>query len=85
MVEKYGQEMVDPMNTLVMLLPGTAITYYGEEIGMTNGKIRWDQTMDPYGLFNGQKEFYLYSRDPSRTPFQWDDSQNAGEFALVTQ
>lgn len=30
---RYGPELVDAINMLVMLLPGTAITYNGEEIG----------------------------------------------------
>jgi glycosidase len=28
--------MVDAMNMIYMLLPGTPITYYGEEIGMVD-------------------------------------------------
>eukprot|EP00096_Caligus_rogercresseyi_P009388 TRINITY_DN3180_c0_g1_i1.p1 TRINITY_DN3180_c0_g1~~TRINITY_DN3180_c0_g1_i1.p1 ORF type:complete len:642 (+),score=181.57 TRINITY_DN3180_c0_g1_i1:259-2184(+) len=31
---RFGPELVDGMNMLVMLLPGTPITYYGEELGM---------------------------------------------------
>ena len=78
---RFGSEMVDPMNTLVMLLPGTAITYNGEEIGMCDFPIRWDQTVDPLGLSRGEEEYELVSRDPARTPFQWNDDKNAGNYS----
>ncbi|XP_040573552.1 maltase A3 [Lepeophtheirus salmonis] len=31
---RFGPELIDGINMLVMLLPGTPITYYGEELGM---------------------------------------------------
>lgn len=75
---RFGQDMVDPINTLVMMLPGTAITYNGEEIGMADGLVRWDQTVDPWGKAGGAAKYEANSRDPFRTPFHWDDTQNAG-------
>lgn len=63
---------------LNLLLPGTAITYNGEEIGMSDGKVRWDQTLDPGALNAGYQHFREFTRDPARTPFQWDSSPNAG-------
>lgn len=68
------------MNTLVMLLPGTAVTYNGEEIGLTDGLIRWDQTVDPWGKQAGIENYEMKSRDFSRTPFHWNNKQNAGEY-----
>jgi alpha-glucosidase len=76
---RFGQDMVDPINTLVMLLPGTAITYNGEEIGMADGTVRWDQTVDPWGKSGGMAKYEMTSRDPFRTPFQWNDLHNAGK------
>ncbi|XP_029050914.2 maltase 1-like [Osmia bicornis bicornis] len=52
----------DQMIMLEMILPGVAVTYNGEEIGMVD--------------YTGLEIFD--SRDSSRTPFQWDDSKNAG-------
>ncbi|XP_065203794.1 maltase 2-like [Planococcus citri] len=75
---RFCQELVDGMNMINLLLPGTAITYNGEEIGMSDGKVRWDQTLDPQALNAGLKHFRQYTRDPERTPFQWDSSPNAG-------
>lgn len=68
-----------------MLLPGTAITYNGEEIGMTDGVISWNQTVDPLGRMSGPKKYQETSRDPFRTPFQWNSNENAGEYAVNPQ
>ncbi|KAK7794169.1 hypothetical protein R5R35_005369 [Gryllus longicercus] len=75
---RYGRELVDGLNMLVLLLPGVAVTYNGEEIGMEDAFISWSQSVDPMGLNAGPDRYQLFSRDPERTPFQWDDSKNAG-------
>jgi alpha-glucosidase len=60
---------------LMLTLKGTPFLYYGEEIGMADGKIRRSQMHDPVGI----KYWPLNSgRDPERTPMQWDSSVNAG-------
>ena len=33
---RLGTDIVDALNMVSLLLPGTAITYYGEEIGETD-------------------------------------------------
>ncbi|GAB0089227.1 hypothetical protein DMENIID0001_037400 [Sergentomyia squamirostris] len=59
---RLGPERVDLMNTVVLTLPGTSITYYGEEIGMRDFR-----------------DFQFWdSRDPNRTPMQWDDTVFSG-------
>ncbi|XP_025200461.1 maltase 2-like [Melanaphis sacchari] len=75
---RFGSEMVDAMNMLNMLLPGAAFTYMGEEIGMLDTAVRWDQTVDPRGLNAGLDGFRILSRDPARSPYQWNASVNAG-------
>lgn len=41
-------------------------------------EISWEETVDPQAC-NGPREGYEYrSRDPQRTPMQWDDSEYAG-------
>lgn len=72
--------MIDGMNAVNLLLPGTSITYYGEEIGMVdNYDITYEEGVDPQGCNYPKESFKEMSRDFERTPFQWDDSVNAGE------
>ncbi|ODM87950.1 Maltase 1 [Orchesella cincta] len=69
---------VDPFNMLILLLPGSAVTYYGEEIGMTNTNLTWEETVDPPGCQAGPERYQLFSRDPERTPMQWNYDKNSG-------
>lgn len=66
------------MNMLVMILPGASVTYQGEEIGMTDGDISWEDTVDPWGCNSNPDIYEQYTRDPERTPFQWTSGSNAG-------
>ena len=59
---------------LLLTLRGTPFLYYGEEIGMRCVWIPEDRLRDPLA-------FTLHpslTRDPERTPMQWDDSRHAG-------
>ncbi|XP_039295760.1 maltase 2 [Nilaparvata lugens] len=71
---RMGEEMVDMMAMFTMLLPGTVITYQGEEVGQTNTLVRPDQFVDPNNNGPGSE----INRDPQRGPFLWDSSDNAG-------
>jgi alpha-glucosidase len=59
----------------LLTMPGTPFLYYGEEIGLRNGKLRYRDLRDPY-----TKRFWPFrpGRDPARTPMQWDGSGHAG-------
>ncbi|KAF0767588.1 maltase 2-like [Aphis craccivora] len=70
--------LLDGMHMLQMLLPGTAITYYADELGVQDTYVRWNQTLDPAGRNVGVLRYTKFSRDPARSPFPWDDSENAG-------
>ncbi|KAL4710522.1 hypothetical protein ACJJTC_008924 [Scirpophaga incertulas] len=79
LASRVGAERVDAMNLLALLLPGIAVTYQGEEIGMTDGFVSWEDTKDPQAVNTGDPVSYLRkSRDPERTPYHWDGSRNAG-------
>lgn len=79
MPSRFRPNMVDGLNALNMLLPGVAVTYQGEEIGMTDGFVSWNDTVDVAACNQGTPENYLdYSRDPARTPYHWDSTPNAG-------
>lgn len=60
---------------LLLTLRGTPTVYYGEEIGMTDVPIPQDEVQDPQGLNMPDKNL---SRDPARTPMQWEGSEYAG-------
>ncbi|PSN31182.1 Maltase 1 [Blattella germanica] len=75
---RYGPELTDGLNMLAQFLPGAGVTYNGEEIGMIDTFITYEETVDPWGVNAGPERYDLFSRDPERTPFQWDDSTNAG-------
>lgn len=57
------------------MLPGIDVTYYGSEIGMADLYIRPDQIRDPNNAGGSHTDI---TRDPQRTPMQWDDTVNAG-------
>lgn len=58
---------------LLLTLRGTPTLYYGDELGMVNVDIPPDKLQDPQGI-----NIPGTSRDPGRTPMQWDASPNAG-------
>jgi len=60
---------------LLLTLRGTPTLYYGDEIGMRDVPIPEDEIQDPQGLNMPGKNL---SRDPERTPMQWDNSEQAG-------
>jgi alpha-glucosidase len=76
---RFPPALVDGMNIIGQLLPGISVTYNGDEIGMENTIINWDQVIDPQGLNAGECCYLEATRDLQRTPFQWDTSINAGK------
>ncbi|XP_058134471.1 amino acid transporter heavy chain SLC3A1 [Dasypus novemcinctus] len=66
LTSRLGKEYVNVMNMLILTLPGTPITYYGEEIGMENI------------LATNLNESYDANTLLSKSPMQWDNSSNAG-------
>lgn len=53
--------------------------FQGEEIGMSNTNITWEETTDPQACnTNDPINYWKSSRDPARTPFQWDSTAFAG-------
>ena len=60
---------------LLLTLRGTPFLYYGEEIGMRQGRIPRAEILDPPG-----KRYWPFyrGRDGCRTPMQWNDGPNAG-------
>lgn len=88
----YPNESAKMLATLTHCMRGTPYIYQGEEIGMTNAyftdikQYRDVESTNYYGILKqeGMKEEKIYhilqarSRDNSRTPMQWDNTEKAG-------
>ena len=79
-IDRYGNggnagQRARAAAVLLFALRGTPFLYYGEEIGMRNGRLRYRDLRDPY-----TKRFWPFriGRDPARTPMQWDGSPLSG-------
>jgi alpha-glucosidase len=72
----HNDDIAKMMAAMYLTLRGSAIMYYGEEIGMENNdpKSR-DDVQDPIGKIGWPVE---KGRDGERTPMQWTDGVNAG-------
>ncbi|NXI64134.1 SLC31 protein, partial [Anseranas semipalmata] len=66
---RFGKKYVSVINMLLLTLPGTPITYYGEEIGMEN--IESENVSEEY--INSDLVTF-----PEKSPMQWDGKVNAG-------
>jgi alpha-glucosidase len=60
---------------MLLTLRGTPFLYYGDEIGMPNVPVPFDQLRDPVGLRGWPEDL---GRDGSRTPMQWSSGPGAG-------
>jgi len=74
---RIGLEQSKIAVMMLLTFRGTPTIYYGDEIGMTDVPIPPDEVQDPQGLNMPGKNL---SRDPSRTPMQWN-SNNYGGFS----
>ena len=74
---KNNDQIAKLMAALYLTLRGTAVMYYGEELGMENNDPkRLEDVKDPAGKTGGWPE--NKGRDGERTPMQWNGSPNAG-------
>lgn len=73
-----GEEQARLIALMQLTLPGLPVVYYGDEIGMSNAPIRFDQIQDKSVFSHNNDE--SVGRDPERTPMQWtpDENNNAG-------
>jgi alpha-glucosidase len=78
---RYGDGIHDTdiervISTMLFASRGTALFYYGDEIGMkTTPPTRKEDVKDPVGLTGWPKD---KGRDGERTPMQWNAGPNAG-------
>jgi alpha-glucosidase len=82
--DRYGERLDDAQRIAMakviaatLLAPrGSALIYYGEEIGMkTTDPLRREDVKDPIGRLGWPQD---KGRDGERTPMQWNTGKNAG-------
>lgn len=90
--QEYREKSAKMLLYTLYFMPGTAIVYQGEEIGMTNvdyqelSDFRDVEVFTEYDNFMSRGATHEVAmqalrdraRDNARSPFQWDDSINAG-------
>ncbi|MCL3883401.1 alpha-amylase family glycosyl hydrolase [Marivita sp. GX14005] len=66
------------MATLIMCLRGSTCLYQGEELGLREAEVAFEDLQDPYGI-----EFWpeFKGRDGCRTPMVWEASNQNGGFS----
>jgi alpha-glucosidase len=72
---RVGRSQARVAAMLLLTLRGTPTLYYGDEIGMRDVPIPMDEVVDPQGL--NMPDLNI-SRDPCRTPMQWNGEVYAG-------
>ncbi|TLV03269.1 alpha-amylase family glycosyl hydrolase [Dyadobacter luticola] len=72
---RVGRSQAKVAAMMLLTLRGTPTIYYGDEIGMRDVAIPMEEVIDPQGL--NMPELNV-SRDPARTPMQWNDDIYAG-------
>jgi alpha-glucosidase len=77
---RVGEAQARIAAMLLLTLRGTPTMYYGDEIGMAHTDIPRQLAQDPW---EKNEPGLGVSRDPSRTPLQWDETANGG-FSSVT-
>lgn len=64
------------INALLLSLEGTLYIYQGQELGLEQDEIAFEDMKDPYGIFQYPEN---KGRDGCRTPFVWESTKdNAG-------
>ncbi len=72
---RIGKDAAKTAAMLLLTLRGIPTIYYGEEIGMEDADIKPEEAKDPHRTV---VQGVLVSRDPERTPMQWNDRGFAG-------
>jgi alpha-glucosidase len=61
--------------SLILTLKGSACLYQGEELGLTEAELAFEDLQDPYGIQFWPK---FKGRDGCRTPMVWEDRPGGG-------
>ena len=78
----HGQQdaFVRLASTLLLSMKGSVCLYQGEELGLTEAELSFEDLVDPYGI-----EFWpqFKGRDGCRTPMVWQSSAHLGGFSTA--
>lgn len=79
---KANPAQVKMFNAMLASLRGSVCTYQGEELGLVEAEIKFEQLQDPYGItfwpnFKG--------RDGCRTPMPWNEEGKHGGFSSAAE
>ncbi len=75
LASRLGEPQARVAAMLLLTLRGAPVLYYGDEIGMLDGPVPPHLRRDPWPEISGLSK---HSRDPARTPMQWDATPGAG-------
>ncbi|GBP53200.1 Maltase A2 [Eumeta japonica] len=67
---RYGAEMVDTVNLLALVLPGSVLVQQGDELGAPDALLEW--------LPSPSDKCWPDRPQPSAAPFPWDDTVHGG-------
>ncbi len=80
----HGQqeEFTRLASTLLLSMRGSVCLYQGEELGLTEAELAFEDLVDPYGI-----EFWpqFKGRDGCRTPMVWQTQSPLGGFTTATR
>ena len=72
---RLGEPQARVAAMMLLTLRGAPVLYYGDEIGMPDTPVPTHLRRDPWPEISGLAK---HSRDPARTPMQWDSTPGAG-------
>ncbi|MBX2858205.1 MAG: alpha-glucosidase family protein [Cellvibrionaceae bacterium] len=70
-----GDNLSILLNAMLLSLRGSVCCYQGDELGLTEAELSFEQLQDPYGITFWPK---FKGRDGCRTPMPWDNTDQAG-------
>jgi alpha-glucosidase len=75
---KISKDQVKMLNALLLSLRGTPFVYQGEELGLGEVTLTYEQLQDPLGKYLWPEN---QGRDGCRTPMPWDHAKPNGGFS----
>ncbi|TGZ32847.1 Uncharacterized protein DBV15_11689 [Temnothorax longispinosus] len=79
---RYGRQRAEALTMITLLLPGVGVTYNGEEIGMEDTWISWEDTKDPQGFSTNPKTWLPVNKNYVTLNLAAQKKQNNSYYAL---